>query len=456
MKPLTHSVLVPLLLLFGVSLHAQSVTKMDLWREPSHFRGFVISPNVPISQQDVLFVKSTGATLAYIATDGFWSPVTPYAEVQQNIDSLDERVGYCRIAGLHYAIAVRQGPGRYDVALEGGQDPPSTIWKNHLEQQLYGSMLREITARYATDTFFVGITPTVEPNPFFDSLCCLDTATFEYYCKRNGVDLTAITQLWVDSIRAASQDIPILIQGPGYSNPTIFSLVPIIADPNIVYEFHDYHPIEYTEAADTAQVIYPGTYLDAINGTLDMARYDKSFIEDTLFNYIEQVEQKTHRPIFMGEFGMTYPHSGGPQFLADMASIALEKGWHFTYFDYWHRPPSTAVQSYDYKDWDTAYWSGILQSFQQGSDVVSFLGSKGNILKIFYEADGAELHVEWAAASAAPIHGTIYDLVGRQVESFDRGRGNFSIGTMDLLPGEYFLILSSGTARASALFSTAR
>src|SRR5665213_1124837 len=353
MKALPLCVAIPLLLAFDASLHAQPVSKIELWKHPSYFRGFVISPNVPISQQDIIDLKNTGATLAYVATDGFRSPDSPYSEVTENIDSLDDRVEYCRMAGLHYAIAVRQGPGRYDVALEGtGQDPPSTIWKNHSEQQLYGSMLREITARYTSDTLFAGITPTVEPNPFFDSLCCLDTSIFQYYCKRNGVDLNAITQLWVDSIRVASADIPILIQGPGYSNPTIYSLVPIIADPNIVYEFHDYHPIEYTGAADTAQVFYPGTYLDAINGTLEMAQYNKAFIEDTLFYYIEQVEQKTHAPIFMGEFGMTYPHPGGPQFLADMTSIAIEKGWHFAYFDYWHRPPSTRVQAWDYKDWD--------------------------------------------------------------------------------------------------------
>ncbi len=255
MKALYSSIIVPLLLVFHSSLQAQAVAKIELWREPSFFRGFVISPNVPFTQQDMLDVKSFGATLAYLATDGFWSPDTPYTEEEGNIDSLDARAEYCRAAGVHYAIAVRQGPGRYDVAAEGtGQDPPSTIWFNHTQQELYGSMLREITDRYAADTFFVGITPTVEPDPFFDSLCCIDTATFNSYFKRDSVNLTAITQLWVDSIRAASHDIPILIQGPGYSNPTVFSLVPIIPDPNVVYEFHDYHPTQFTEADDTDQV----------------------------------------------------------------------------------------------------------------------------------------------------------------------------------------------------------
>ncbi len=457
-RVLAASVLISFLLSFEASLQAQEGSKIELWKRPSNFRGFVISPNVPISQQDMLDVKSFGATLAYIATDGFRSPTAPYQEDSENIQALDDRIAYCRAAGLHYAIAVRQGPGRYDVALEGtGADPPSTIWYNPSEQQLYGSMLREITARYCSDTLCAGITPTVEPDPFFDSLCCIDTSQFEYYAKRNGVDLTATTQLWVDSIRAASPDIPILIQGPGYTNPTLFSLVPIILDSNVVYEFHDYHPTGFTEAADTAQVVYPGAYLEAINSMLEMAQYDKTFIADTLLYFVSQVEQETHAPIFMGEFGMTYPHSGGPQFLADMSSIAIEKGWDFTYFDYWHRPPSTDVQSYDYKDWDSSYWSGILASFQQGSESVRTPDVESSTLRILQDAEGGELLVNWSGeASISAIHGTIYDLVGRPVKSFDRTSRNFTIGTTGLTPEAYFMLLSSGEDRVSALFSTAR
>ncbi len=431
---------------------AEAQTRMDLWRDPSYFRGFVISPNVPISEQDIADVRSAGATLVCLATDGFWAPASPYTVNQQNIQALDTRIGYCDAVGIHYVIAVRQGPGRYDVADEGtGLDPPSTIWKDSIQQALYGEMLRVITARYIDDPLFAGITPTVEPDPFFDSLCCIDTAQFDYYFTRNDVNFDAITQLWVDSIRAASADIPILIQGPGYSNPIVFSLVPIIHDPNIVYEFHNYHPIQFTEAADTASVSYPGTYLDAINGIPLLASFDKTFLEDTLLEDVSQVAERTNAPIFLGEFGITYPHTGGPQYLDDMSSIALANGWHFAYFDYWHRPNGEGP--WDYRDWDPAYWDTILQSFQTPSPaLVQTAARPDNDLTIIQTAED-ELLVEWSVPNI-PVHFTIEDILGRPVESCYRMSGNFTIRTPELAPGIYALVVSSGAYHASKLFST--
>jgi hypothetical protein len=43
--------------------NAQEGRALKLWQAPSYFRGFVISPNVPISQEDIFFVKGTGATV---------------------------------------------------------------------------------------------------------------------------------------------------------------------------------------------------------------------------------------------------------------------------------------------------------------------------------------------------------------------------------------------------------
>ena len=184
-----------------------------------------------------------GATIVYLSTEGFLDMAGPnYDTLPSNISELDQRIGYCDSVGLRYSIAVRRGPGRGDVYLQSvNQDPPSTVWTNKSEQQVYGSMLRWMASRYASDTLFVGITPTTEPNPFSDNpanYCCVDTTEMLKFFADSGVDFTGIFQLWVDSIRVGSKSVPVLIQGPDYSDPDIFPLVPIVKDLYPVYEFH--------------------------------------------------------------------------------------------------------------------------------------------------------------------------------------------------------------------------
>lgn len=426
-----------------------------LWKQPSFFRGFNLAQDIPITQKDLLDLKKIGATLAYLSTEGFRDPTPPYAEDSANIQVLDERVQYCDSARIYYTIAVRQGPGRNDVYLEGdGQAPPSTIWKNPKEQELYGSMLRAITARYAQDTLCVGITPTVEPNPFFDSLCCVDSASFATFFARNGVNFTAITELWVDSIRAASRTIPILIQGPGYSNPIVYSTVPIINDPNIVYEFHDYHPTQYVKAAQNAAVSYPGAYLDMVNDVPEVPTFNKRFIEDTLFDYISAVQAETHAPIFMGEFGLEYPHTGGTQFLSDMASIAIDKGWHFAYWD-WRRPSGWG--GWDYEHWDPSYMAAIDESFIEQNESVAESLAPAATLSFTQEVPGS-IRVDWSGLEppGSTVSVQLFDMIGRLERTFTANSHNVLLPTSGLAAGPYLIVLRSGAAQATAFLSISR
>ncbi len=150
---------------------------------------------------------------------------------------------------------------------------------------------------------------------------------------------------------------------------------------------------------------------------------------------------------------MTYPHAGGPQFFADMTSIAIEKGWDFTYFNYWHRPVDSVVQTYDYKDWDPSYWNEILTSLQQGGASVCESNTNSNVLRILDAEQNAALYVQWLGAPSAVIHGTIYDLLGRMRLSFDYTNMGFTLNTSYLSQGAYFLVLSSGQERVSGHFS---
>ena len=148
------------------------------WQIPGFFRGFNMSlwsdiDKREVNQQDFDDLKSIGANLVMIQTNGFLSEDAPYSPSIWRVNGtdtiyysemLDKAVDFARESGIHYVITVRTGPGRKDVSKETAESP-STIWTNEYEQQLYGSMLKTMVRRYYSDTLFVGLDINLEPNP---------------------------------------------------------------------------------------------------------------------------------------------------------------------------------------------------------------------------------------------------------------------------------------------------
>ncbi len=424
---------------FGKDIFAQTSARFELWKKPSYFRGFNLTLGPPLkNQQDFIDLSKTGANIAYLACDGFWSVDTPYTESSANIQATDEYISYCHTVGMHYTLAIREGPGRRDVYLETPKTMPrSTIWENKAEQQLYGSMLREIVERYKDDTLFIGIAPTTEPDPFFDSLY-FDTTSLKNLLIRNGVDMYAITKTWVDSIRSASKDLPILIQGPAYASPEFMSLSPIINDPFIVYEFHCYRPHEYVYASDTSTLSYPGTYISYLE--LKFAWFDKLYLKDTIFRYINARQKETGAPIFMGEFGLQFPQNGGDHLLGDLSSTDIENGWHFAYWEY-HAPGP----AWNYDQMPQPYWDTVLHSFDRPNSSVEQLLSLNTGLSLSPNpcSEGFLIKI-----SLNPLYNAemffLYDVLGHKVRELTVNNGAVIECSSDNLPsGEYLAVVKT-------------
>ncbi len=323
-----------LYLCMGSLLFAQNSARFDPWKTGAYYRGFdIVADETQRQLTDLHDLQKTGATIIHIGTKGFRNVEAPYSPVDSNIGFLDAMISMCHDAGMHYSLTVRQGPGRRDVYLESIGQPLSTIWNDTAQQQQYGSMLREIVDRYKNDPLFTGIAPITEPNPLSKNNFYYDTASLSKLLIANNIDLQRIMQTCVDSIRSVSKDIPIFIQGPAYAAPEFIPLAPKINDPFIVYEFHSYRPHEYVYASDTSTLVYPGDYISYIERKLSVYQ-DKEYLKDSVFKYIYDRQKETGAPIFMGEFGVQWPHYGGEQLLGDLSSIAIENGWHFAYWAY--------------------------------------------------------------------------------------------------------------------------
>jgi len=430
---------------------AQTPSRFDYWKIGAHFRGFdIVADEYQKSLANILTLQQSGATILHIGTKGFQDVDAPYSPVDSNIGFLDHMISLCHDAKLHYSLTVRQGPGRRDVYLESIGEPLSTIWIDTAQEQQYASMLRKIVDRYKDDSLFIGIAPITEPNPLSKNNFYVDTATLNKLLIANKIDLHHIMQLCVDSIRSVSKDIPILIQGPAFASPEFIPLAPKINDPFIVYEFHCYRPHEFVFAPDTSTLTYPGYYISYIEKKLGVL-HNKEYLKDSVCKYIYDRQKETGAPIFMGEFGVQWPHSDGEHLLEDLSSIAIENGWHFAYWAYdgvHHR------WGWDYEVMPGIYWQTVQRSFEGNSSVrFSAVSNPKLTLSPNPSTDYVTLKVETSEDFRAI---SLYDVLGHFLRQIPIRNIATEIIVEDLAPGEYQLILQGKKGIVQKRFIVAR
>lgn len=359
------------------SAPAQQLTKFQKWLQPSFFRGFDVgyycsqSPCVR-TQQDLFDLKNTGANLAQINVYGesFRYPEYPYAENPNGKATITEMVSFCRTARIYYTIAIRVGPGRYDVADEDTTHI-TTIWHKDSSYQvaMYGKMLKEIASEFLNDTLFVGLNLTVEPAPLGDPW--LSPQDLQQALIASGIDLHWIFKTWIDSVRTVDQELPLIIQSAQLSIPEYW-LDPVLIrkqdDPRIVYDFHSYEPIDYTHNPIMNAATYPGTHW---NETLQtFALWDSALYHNTVLAKVREFQQRHAVSIFMGEFGLLLPQNNGENYLQDLYEIATGYGWHFALWA-WRSDTSANFIEFDYEKFDNAiggmtrYWQTVLRMFER-------------------------------------------------------------------------------------------
>lgn len=349
-----------------------SMSKFDKWKIPSYFRGFNIGyycsdSDCYKSQEDFDALRSTGANLAQINVygEGFRDFSSPYNTNEVGKQHIICMASYAHQAGLYYTIAVREGPGRYDVAK--GKDSP--IWTNRQMQKEYGEMLMEIAAEFMNDSLFVGLVLTVEPDPLSSNWD--NTNELKSALQSQDIDTHLINKGWIDEIRTVTDDLPLLVQSVESSNPEFWGEEIFIkkqADPYIVYEVHSYEPFDYTHARRKDNESYPFTGWN-ITTNNNKQVWDKSFYENVIFDHVINFQQQHQVPIYLGEFGMYYPQNNGDTYLSDIHSIAKSNGWSYSLWT-WRADKSDRHVYFNYEKFDqnssnSDYWGEITQMMNE-------------------------------------------------------------------------------------------
>ncbi|OGU15179.1 MAG: hypothetical protein A2X61_15120 [Ignavibacteria bacterium GWB2_35_12] len=417
--------------------------KYDLWKIPSYFRGFNVLPSSTHQLKDYQDLKATGANLAQLGIDGLYFVDPPYEVNTDAIVAADIMVRYCDSVGIYYTITVRSGPGRRDVWRENDlKEPKSTIWKNKNEQNKYAQMLKEIVNRYKNDSLFVGIGLMVEPNPLFDQLN-INAKALKTKLEKDSIDLKAINQLFIEEVREADKDIPIIVQNFQYSCPEFFAITDTYDDEYIVYEFHSYRPIGYASNNEPKTVTYPGNFLSV--NDLAMIDFDKNVLKTNVFKFVDSVQKVTDKPFFLGEFGIMYEQGGGTLFLKDMYEICMEEGWHFALWDF--RTDRGPTGPWDYEKKSPEYWTTVLNMFKY-SGIGDEPNSEEDLMMIYPNPADDYLYLKIAEYKITDRI-EIYSIIGERLKSIEfENSENQKIFVGDLQCGIYLFKLG----KASEIF----
>lgn len=359
---------------------AQQLTKIQKWEQPNYFRGFNVGlwcseSDCEKTQEDIDLLKATGANLAQINVYGvgFRFPEYPYSINLEGIEWITRMVNFCRNAELQYIVAVRAGPGRYDVS-DGIVRP---IWNMESTDQvkMYGKMLKEMAEKFLPDTLFVGLNLTVEPDPFTQEY--LSPEDLKQTLIDNEVDLYQIYKTWIDSVRNIAPALPLIVQSAQYSAPEYWKdpiLIKKQADPYIVYDFHTYEPFDdYTHFATINGTTYPAT---AWNETReDDVLWDSTFYEDVVFANVKSFQQTHNVPVFMGEFGMLFPQNNSEKYLKDIYEIAINNKWHFALWS-WRADGNSGEVDFNYERFDDVsqgsnYWNTVKSFFTDATTIIN-------------------------------------------------------------------------------------
>lgn len=163
----------------------------------------------------------------------------------------------------------------------------------------------------------------------------------------------------IDRFRRLDHKRPLVLEGKGYSNPWEVGDYLKVPDPNIIYSFHMYSPHEFTHQPKEKPEEYPG-------------RWGREFLASQLEPVVRFRER--HRvPVFCGEWGVLTRAKGYERWLADVAGLLEERGFHWTHWAWVVKQPDPVDDSFDVNTHKKGIYGVMAQVFRtalarRGSD----------------------------------------------------------------------------------------
>ncbi len=293
-------------------LHVQGRDILDASGQPVLLRGvnmdtyywaYTWDPTASLTyatQADIQYLDELGATVIRLSLH--WR----YFDTSLGYDLIDSYLDWCEQAGIYVILDMHVVPPEDDI-LEG------RMWDDPAAQQKFLDLWTDIASRYAENAIVAGYDLYNEPAPS-------DPAQWWDLARR------AVT-----AIRAVDSNHILFVENPLGDDDTF----QLIADPNVVYSYHDYQPFLVSHAgagwvADSpipSDYSYPGQTLTGIDwadwaedaASLNAPATEWQPFDSGVLTVPPGVEFATLKPSADGNVGavwfddLTLDHNGVPQ-----------------------------------------------------------------------------------------------------------------------------------------------
>ena len=251
----------------------------------------------------------------------FESDLEPYSYNEDGFIWLDRNIEWAKEYGIRLVLNMHYPQGGYQSGGDG-----HALWTEPENMNRLSALWTEIARRYADEPTILGYglinEPIVAVEKTTDAIDVYTTAVQGMVDSIRKVNDTQI--IFVEKIHTVQEIDTWKRSWPDLNGRHNF---PVIADDNIVYEFHFYNPLDFTHQWKLEEI---KSYPYKKDGNL----YDKSSMALDIKKYVD-FSKKYNVPVYCGEFGISTDcfkdGANGTQWVCDILDIFLENGVNFNY-----------------------------------------------------------------------------------------------------------------------------
>lgn len=216
---------------------------------------------------------------------------------------------------------------------------PGARWKQHNEDRLDSRLWTDESYLPQAEAFWTELATALRGHPAVAAYDLLnepvperatgpmprDLASWHERVRGTPADINLFNRRMVAAIRRVDPSTTIVVEPGVWAGPQSFPFLEPLDDPRVLYSFHFYEPEVFVDwRTNRGSVRYPSAGLD------------RGSLAGMLAPIAEWQERHgiPSRQVFAAEFGCHRTLPGAAEWLADVASLIDERGWHRAFYSF--------------------------------------------------------------------------------------------------------------------------